>query len=55
MAPDTALDEQLGMALAGAVAALGVVLALLGVVLAVVARRGREGMGVILVWSWAWA
>ncbi|NXE99946.1 DMA protein, partial [Menura novaehollandiae] len=37
--PDTALDEGLDTALAGAAMALGIVLALLGVTLAMVARR----------------
>ncbi|XP_077645044.1 class II histocompatibility antigen, M alpha chain-like [Lonchura striata] len=40
VAPDTALDEQLDMALAGAALALGLVLALLGAGLALLARRG---------------
>ncbi|NXV55581.1 DMA protein, partial [Molothrus ater] len=39
VAPDTALDEQLDMALAGAALALGLVLALLGLGLALLARR----------------
>ncbi|XP_032940020.1 HLA class II histocompatibility antigen, DM alpha chain-like [Catharus ustulatus] len=43
VAPDTALDEQLDMALAGAALALGIVLVLLGVVLALLARRDRNG------------
>lgn len=49
MAPDTALDEQLDMALAGAALALGIVLALLGVTLALLARRNRNGTEI----SWA--
>ncbi|XP_031953831.1 class II histocompatibility antigen, M alpha chain-like [Corvus moneduloides] len=43
VAPDTALDEQLDAALAGAAMALGIVLAVLGVILVLVARRGRGG------------
>ncbi|XP_068034486.1 class II histocompatibility antigen, M alpha chain-like, partial [Anomalospiza imberbis] len=43
VAPDTALDEQLATALAGAVLALGLVLALLGAILALLARRDCNG------------
>ncbi|XP_059693368.1 class II histocompatibility antigen, M alpha chain isoform X2 [Haemorhous mexicanus] len=43
VAPDTALDEQLDTALAGAGLALGLVLALLGLGLALLARRDPHG------------
>ncbi|XP_053823715.1 class II histocompatibility antigen, M alpha chain-like [Vidua chalybeata] len=43
VAPDTALDEQLDTALAGAALALGLVLALLGAGLALLARGDRTG------------
>ncbi|XP_054151110.1 LOW QUALITY PROTEIN: class II histocompatibility antigen, M alpha chain-like [Melozone crissalis] len=43
VAPDTALDEQLDTALAGAALALGLVLALLGLGLALLAHRDPHG------------
>ncbi|XP_058713500.1 HLA class II histocompatibility antigen, DM alpha chain-like [Poecile atricapillus] len=51
VAPDTSLDEQLGMALAGAALALGLVLALLGLGLALLAPRSRPGPGIIPTWA----
>ncbi|CAN8178046.1 unnamed protein product [Coccothraustes coccothraustes] len=52
VAPDTALDEQLDMALAGAALALGLVLALLGLGLALLARRDAHAPFVLQVASW---